>query len=192
MRKLPMIAALKIGIALATSLLALSAGAQSTTPPFPVKLEKELAARASNYTEVSMDKKMLAFAGKFMSGKERDAKAKQMIENLDGIYVREYDFDKAGQYTDADLERIRSQFKGSEWSPMVRERSKKGDRTSSDIYMKMVDGKMQGMFVLDAEPHELSFVYIAGSLNPAELSQLGGSFGIPKGVAPPAAKEAGK
>ena len=184
MRKLSMITAL------GTCLLALSAGAQSITPPFPVTLEKELAARASNYTEVSMDKKMLAFAGKFMSGKHEDVEAKRMIENLDGIYVREYDFDKAGQYTDADLERIRSQFRGSEWSPMVRERSKKGAGT--DIYVKTVGGKMQGMFVLDAEPNELSFVYIAGALNPAELSNLGGSFGIPKGVAAHAAKDGGK
>ncbi len=176
--------------ALGSCLLALSAGAQSINPPFPVALEKELAARASNYTEVSMDKKMLAFAGKFMSGRHEDHEAKRMIENLDGIYVREYDFDKEGQYTDADLDRIRSQFKGSEWSPMVREQSKKGER--SDIYMKMVNGKMQGMFVLDAEPKELSLVYIAGALDPAELSNLGGSFGIPKGVAAHAAKDGGK
>jgi hypothetical protein len=34
----------------------------------------------------------------------------------------------------------------------------------------------------------LDFVYIAGTLDPAELSRLGGNFGIPKGIAPGAAK----
>src|ERR1700675_1603388 len=92
---------------LGSCLFALSAGAQSITPPFPVTLEKELAARANNYTEVSMDKKMLAFAGKFMSREDEDTELKRMIEKLDGIYVREYNFDKPGQYTTTDLERIR-------------------------------------------------------------------------------------
>ena len=59
MRNLPIVATL------GSCLFALSAGAQNGTAPFPATLEKELAARASNYTEVSMDKKMLTFAGKF-------------------------------------------------------------------------------------------------------------------------------
>jgi hypothetical protein len=172
-------------------LFAISAAAQNTTPPFPVTLEKELAGRASNYTEVSMDKKMLEFAGKFMSQEDEDVDTKRLIEKLDGIYVREYDFDKPGQYTVADLESIRRQFKGAEWSPMVRERSKNG-QADTDIYMKIVDGKMQGLFVLDAESKELDMVYIAGTLDPAELSKLDGNFGIPKGVAKRAAKDSGK
>jgi Domain of unknown function (DUF4252) len=185
MRNLPMIATF------ATCLFALSAGAQNGAPPFPATLEKKLAARASNYTEVSMDKKMLNFAGKFLSKQDDDVEAKQIIEKLDGIYVREYDFDQPGQYTAADLERIRSQFQGSEWSPMIRERSKTG-QANTDIYMKIVDGKMQGMFVLDAESKELDLIYIAGALDPADLSKLDGNFGIPKGVAAHAAKDAGK
>jgi hypothetical protein len=172
-------------------LFTLLAGAQNITPPFPVTLEKELAARASNYTEVSMDKKMLAFAGKFMSREDGDLETKRIIEKLDGIYVRSYDFEKPGQYTAADLERIRNQFNGSEWSPMVRERSKRGEE-DTDIYMKIVDGKMQGMFVLDAGSKELDFVYIAGALDPAELSKLDGNFGIPANVAAHTAKAAGK
>jgi hypothetical protein len=175
----------------ACCLFALSAAAQDGTPPFPVALEKELAARATKYTEVSMDKKMLTFAGKFLSKDEDDMEAKQIIDKLDGIYVREYDFDEPGQYTAADLEVIRKQFKGSEWSPMVRERSKNGEG-DSDIYMKIVDWKMQGMFVLDSESKELDMVYIAGTLDPSELSKLDGNFGIPKGFAAHTAKDGGK
>ena len=170
-----------IGV-LAALLLALPAAAQSITPPFPVALEKELAGRASHYTEVSMDKKMLAFASRFLNDKEEDdAEAKHLLEKLDGIYVREYDFDKPSQYTPADLQRIRSQFAGSDWSPMVRERSKTGEE-DTDVYVKMADGKMQGLFVLDAEPKELDLVYIVGSIDPEELAKLDGDFGIPKGV----------
>ena len=185
MRNLPLVATI------GSCLFVLSAGAQNATVPFPATLDKELEARASKYTEVSMDKKMLTFAGKFLSKDEDDVEAKRIIEKLDGVYVREYDFDQPGQYTAADLERIRSQFKGSEWSPMVRERSKTG-QGDTDIYMKLVDGKIQGMFVLDAESKELEMVYIAGALDPSELSKLDGNFGIPKGVAAHAAKGGGK
>jgi hypothetical protein len=48
------------------------------------------------------------------------------------------------------------------------------------------------MFVLDAEPNDLSFVYIDGALDPSELSRLDGSFGIPKHVTKRAAKEVSK
>ncbi len=161
--------------------LALSATAQSITPPFPVALEKALAGRASHYTEVSMDKKMLAFASRFLNDKEDDAEAKRLLEKLNGIYVREYEFDKAGQYTPADLQRVRSQFAGSDWSPMVRERSKTGEE-DTDVYVKVVNGKMQGIFVLNAEAKELDLVYVVGSLDPEDLSKLDGNFGLPKGV----------
>ncbi len=64
--------------------------------PFPVTLEKQLAERAKNYTEVSLDKNMLGFASRFMDGKDKDeAQAKHLVEKLDGIWVRTYEYDKA-------------------------------------------------------------------------------------------------
>ena len=63
-------------------------------------MEKELAARASDVTEVTLDKNMLGFASKFMNGKDKDeAAVRQLIQGLDGIYVRSYEFDKEGQYS---------------------------------------------------------------------------------------------
>jgi Domain of unknown function (DUF4252) len=166
--------------------------AQQTKTPFPVILEKQLAARATNYTEVSLDKNMLAFAGRFMNGKDADeAHAKKLIQNLTGIWVRTYEFDKSNQYTHDDLESIRKQFDGTEWSALVRERSKNGG-DDTDVYMKTVNGEIQGMFVLDAEEKELSLVYIDGPIRPEELSELGGSFGIPKSTMNHVAKGEGK
>ena len=63
--------------------------AQIETLPAPSPIEKELAARASNVTEVTLGKNMLAFAAKIMNGKDDDdAGARRLIEGLDGIYVR--------------------------------------------------------------------------------------------------------
>lgn len=153
--------------------------AQQAPPHFPAALDKKLAARASNVDEVTMDKNMLGFAGQFMkNGAQQDAQAKKLVQNLDGIYVRSYEFDKPGAYTQQDLDEIRRQFVTSEWTPMVRERSLKNGE-STDVYTRVVNGEIRGMLVLDAEAKELQFVYLTGKLKPSDLNQLSGNFGVP-------------
>jgi hypothetical protein len=49
---------------------------------------------------------MLAFAAKFMKGKDQDEEAtRHLIEGLDGIYVRSYEFDKEGQYSMEEIQK---------------------------------------------------------------------------------------
>jgi len=162
--------------------------------PAPSPIEKQLAARAEHVTEVTLDKNMLAFAAKFMDGKNDDKDeqaAKQMIQNLTGVYVREYEFQKEHAYTEDDIEGLRKYFESTEWSPMVRERTK-GHPEGTDVYIKLVDGKMQGLFVLDAEEKELSLVLILGPIDLNNLGKLGGNFGIPKDAIKKAEKKVGK
>lgn len=155
----------------------LAALAQTTQPPFPVTIEKQLAARASDYTEVTLDRKMLAFASHFMD-KEDDAEGKRIISKLNGIYVRTYQFDKPGQYTAADLAALRQQFETSDWAPIVKERSKNAN-DDSDIYIKLAGSEAQGIFILNAEPKELNLVFISGPIRPEDLAEIRGNFGIP-------------
>jgi hypothetical protein len=154
--------------------------AQETPSPFPLPstVEKELAVRASDVTEVTLSKNMLDFAAKFMDKKDQDqAAVKQLIEGLDGIYVRDYEFDKDGQYSMDDVDRMRQAFQTPEWSPMVHERESKGGE-STDVMMKLVNGEPQGIFVLDAEPRELTIVLILGPIRMDQLSELKGLSGL--------------
>ena len=171
-----------IRIALLVGTLVAGAGlpvaAQSAEPPFPVTLEKQLAERASNYTEVTLDRKMLDFASHFMNDKD-DAEGKRIVAKLNGVYVRSYEFDKPGQYTAADLDAVRRQFDTAEWSRLVKTRSKDAS-DDADIYMKVVNGEVQGMFILSSEAKELDFVFISGPIRPEDLQDLSGNFGIPK------------
>ncbi len=164
-----------LGVGLAA--FAVSAAAQSGLP-LPSPVEKELAARASNVTEVTLGKNMLAFAAKFMNGKDKDEAATQhLIEGLDGIYVRDYEFDKEGQYSMEDIQKLRSYFETSDWSSIVRSREKKSGE-STDVMMKMVNGEPHGLFVLDAEPKELSIVLILGPVKMEDLHKLSGIGGL--------------
>jgi hypothetical protein len=174
--------------------LGIAAGAQAVNAqdalPAPSPIEKTLAERATHVTEVTLDKNMLAFAAKFMDKDtdKDDEEAKQMIRNLKGVYVREYEFDKDHSYTAAELDGLRKYFEGSDWSPIVRERTK-SVAEGTDVYVKLVDNRMQGLFVLDAEPKELSLVLILGPIDVDKISKLGGTFGIPRDAVKKAQKE---
>jgi hypothetical protein len=140
--------------------------------PLPSQVEKDLASRASNVTEVTLGKNMLAFAAKFMNGKDEDeAETKKLIEGLDGVYVREYEFEKDKQYSPDDIDKLRAYFETGEWTPLIRERERKSGETT-DVMMKVVNGVTKGMFILSAEPKELTIVLILGPINPDDIGKL--------------------
>jgi Domain of unknown function (DUF4252) len=165
------------GLVLGVAALVIPAAAQSSLP-LPSPVEKELAARASNVTEVTLGKNMLSFAAKFMNGKDGDQAATQhLIAGLDGIYVRDYEFDKEGQYSMVDVDKLRQYFETAEWSPIVREHDKKSGETT-DVMVKLVNGETHGMFILSAEPKELSIVLILGPVKMEDLHKLSGLGGL--------------
>jgi len=163
---------------LGAAALAIPVIAQAGQLPLPPEAEKELAARASNVTEVTLGKNMLAFAAKFMNDKDKDqANVRQLIQGLDGIYVRSYEFDKEGQYSKDEIDQLRKQFETSDWSPLVRERQRKTGETT-DVLVKLVNGEPHGMFVLSAEPKELTIVLILGPIHMDDLGKLKGIGGL--------------
>jgi hypothetical protein len=167
-----------VTLALALAAFATHGLAQTSPLPLPPPVEKELAARAANVTEVTLGKNMLAFAAKFMNGKDQDeAATRHLIEGLDGIYVREYEFDKEGQYSTEEIEKLRQYFETSDWSPIVRERQRKTGETT-DVMVKLVNGETQGMFILTAEPKELTIVLILGPVRMEDLGKLKGIGGL--------------
>ena len=152
--------------------------AQNSALPAPSPIEKELAARASDVTEVTLGKNMLAFAAKVMNGKDEDeAATRHLIEGLDGIYVREYQFDKEGQFSPDEVDQLRKYFETSEWSSLVKARQRKGGE-STDVMVKLVNGESHGLFVLSVEPKELTIVLILGPINMDELGELKGIGGL--------------
>jgi len=171
-----------VAFILGAAALVAPACAQTAASPFPLPapIEKELGTRAANVTEVTLGKGMLDFAAKFMDKSDKDQVAvKQLIEGLDGIYVRSYEFDKEGQYSMDELQQLRQAFATPEWTPMVHVRESKGAE-NTDVMMKMVNGEPQGIFVLDAEPKELTIVLILGPIRMDQLSELQGLGGLGK------------
>jgi hypothetical protein len=106
-----------------------------------------------------------------MAGKGTDDATRQLIENLDGVYVRSYEFDKEGQFSAEQIEQLRKYFETGEWSPLVRDRDRKNGE-SSDVMVKLVNGESRGLFILDVEPKEVSIVLILGPIHMQDLHKV--------------------
>jgi hypothetical protein len=167
-----------IAVALACALVwTTTAFAQTFT--IPDRIEK-LSAKAKESTNITLDGPLLQLAGAFLNPKDKDQKAaKDLVSNLKSIHVRNFEFDRDGEFSDGDLDAIRSQMKSPIWTRIVEQ---KGDGEHTQIFMKQDKGQLAGLVILSAERRELSIVIIDGAIDLKQLSKLGGSFGIPSGL----------
>jgi Domain of unknown function (DUF4252) len=168
---------MSIKIALIMCMALAPLGAQELK--LPPNLDR-LAAKATEVVDVTLDANLLQLASRFLSDKDADdAKVKKLISGLKGIYVKSFEFDKAGEYLDSDVEPFRAQLHNTAWSRIVGVRSQKAGQ-NAEVYVKTENGKIGGLAILSTEPKELTIVSIEGSIDPDQLSELGGHFGIPK------------
>jgi hypothetical protein len=138
----------------------------------------KLADKASSKTEVTLDGSVLKLAAKFLSGDDPDeVKIKKLVSGLKGIYVKTFEFEKEGEYSESDIASIRKQLE-SGWSRIVDVQSKK-DGDNAEIYLK-TGGSDGGLAIICAGAKELTVVNIVGKIDLDELSELGGNMGVPK------------
>lgn len=140
----------------------------------------KLADRAAEVNDVTLDGSLLQLAVSVMksSGDPDAAQVVEIIKGLKGIYVKNFEFDSPGQYSQADVESIRSQLTGPGWQRIVTSFSKhNGER--DEVYLLKDGDKINGVTVLVAEARELTVVNIVGAIDPEKLGELGGHFGIP-------------
>jgi uncharacterized protein DUF4252 len=135
-----------------------------------------LANRASETVDVKLDERLMLTAAKIFSEKD-DADIKEILKGLKGIYVKSFEFDKEGQYSQADVESVMSQLRGGAWSKVVGVKSRNGDNV--EVYLMMQGDQIQGMAVISAEPKEFTVVNLVGPVNLEKLSKLEGQFGVP-------------
>lgn len=142
-----------------------------------------LAASASETVDVTIDGAFLQVAMKFLNANKPDeAKVREVLAQLKGVYVKSFEFDRDGAYNPEDLAAIRAQLAMPGWSKIATVRSKR-DGDNVDVHIMLEGGMIGGIAVLVAEPRQLTIVNVVGPLDPEKISQLGlleGRFGIPK------------
>jgi Domain of unknown function (DUF4252) len=163
-----------------TMLVAIALAALASMPVAAQNLNLDLgnvAAKATSKNEITLDKNALqmvqqaaGLAGKDKDGKSKGADLETILSGVQAVAVRNYEFAKAGDYADSDLDALRAQVKaGSGWTRIVY--SKEKDE-SSEIYLYSQDGKPGGMLIISAEAKELSVVHISGMVQLAQLKDV--------------------
>jgi Domain of unknown function (DUF4252) len=152
------------------------AGMLLAAPASAQKLELKfdaLAAKASDKSEVDLDGALLKLAMQHgLMKKDKDGKpaAGDLLSNVQEIHVRNYEFDKAGAYSDQDLEPLRKQVSGVPgWSRILNVKEK---NESTEVFVLSQGGKVSSCLILAAEAKELSVVYIMGTLTLAQMKEL--------------------
>jgi hypothetical protein len=167
--------------AAATGLALLSATPiHGQTPGPQLRLDHltRLAEVATNVVDVTLDSAMLQAGGSALAGHDGDNPAlKELLAGLKGVYVKVFEFERDGMYTDADLNAIRTQFTGA-WRRFITVKEK---TESVEILVWQEGGATGGFAILVAEPRELTVVNIVGTIDLMKLAALGGQFGIPDG-----------
>jgi Domain of unknown function (DUF4252) len=142
-------------------------------------LEK-LSSKAATVNDITLDGDMLQLGLKFIEMDE-DSEAqqlKELLKDLKGIYVKNFEFDERNQYSQADVDAIRAQLSAPGWSRIVENRNKR-EGENNEIYVMKVGEKIAGVAILVAEPKELTVVNIVGPIDINKLGELEGHFGIP-------------
>ena len=144
-----------------------------------------LAERASEKQEITITPEMLKNFGPSLvpPGPKGDA-AKLVLSELQGVYVRSFEFDDPKAYSLDDIAIIRKQLSSPGWSKIVsnEEKDRSGNWELQEVYFFQQGGKMHGIFIINAEPGELQVVNIVGPIDFEKLAALGGVLGIPRNI----------
>lgn len=139
----------------------------------------KFADRADKVIDVTVDEQLLRLAAAFLNEKRSpdEAKIKELILGLKGVFVKRFEFEKESEYTMADVDSIRTQFNAPGWSHVANVRSKR--EGNYDVVIMSEGSVIRGLAVLAAEPKAFTVVNIVGPIDLAKLSELEGKFGIP-------------
>lgn len=116
---------------------------------------------------------MLNFVG--MMSSSDSPETSEMISKLKGIRVQIYSIEENAEVARNQFGDTKSSLKSSGWEPIVQVNE---DDEQVLVYMKAIDGHMEGMTVMVVDEEEAVFVNVIGQLNPAELAQVMDKFDV--------------
>ncbi|HEX8175465.1 MAG TPA: DUF4252 domain-containing protein [Pyrinomonadaceae bacterium] len=170
-----------IKLALAAVLFTLASAIVQAQEPARLQLTMldALEPRADQTLNITMDGKVLQLALRFLSDKKpNEAKIKEAVAGIRGIYVKRFGFGQDNLFTAADVEPIRSQLRSPLWSQLVEVRSKK-EGQNIDVFTMIEGGKINGVAIIAMDRRQVTVVNIVGPVDVDKLTELRGNFGIP-------------
>jgi hypothetical protein len=157
------------------ALILLAAAIPAFAQGFDIKALDRLGVNAKESTNITLDGDTLKMASNFLGNDS--GSIKPLVKNLKGIYVRSFEFDKPGQYNQADLAPLRLYLKTARWIKIV---DVKEAKETSEIYLQpLPNNQLGGLAIISAEATEVTVVFITGVMNMSDVGKLSGNMGIP-------------
>ncbi len=167
-----------LAVVIAMVCLVLPACAQNAR--LELKNLEKLNSKASEVNDITVDGAVLQLVVALLKHDDDpdSQKLRDVIKDLKGIYVKNFEFEGPGQYSQADVDGIRAQLTGPGWQRIVESRSLKS-KEHNEIFVMKEGNAITGLAILVAEPTELTVVNLVGPIDIAKLGELEGHFGIP-------------
>jgi len=116
---------------------------------------------------------MLNFVG--MMSSSESPETSDLISKLKGIRVQIFSLGEDADAAKHQFGKTKSNLQSSGWEPIVQVNE---DDEQVLVYMKAVDGNMEGMTVMVVDDEEAVFVNVIGQLNPTELAKVMDRFDV--------------
>src|SRR5262245_43979132 len=97
-----------------------------------------LSDKAVQIVDVTLGDQLIKMAAGFLSDQKPDeAKIKELLKSIQGVYVKRLEFEQEGVFTDADVNPIRSQLQNPAWSKIVGyiNRKKDGHKMNVEVFL---------------------------------------------------------
>lgn len=126
---------------------------------------------ASEAVEVNMDQPAVQALNKLMTLNERErARLSGMTSRLRGIYVRGYEFEREGEYSQDDIEIIRNQLRSPGWTRVVQVGGRNGSR--DEVYLKQGNQEIDAFAVVSTSARNICVINLVGQLNLDDIGLL--------------------
>jgi hypothetical protein len=160
-----------------------------------LKLELgDLAARAKEAVNITVDRNTLDWASKAIAEKGGDeAELRQLMTELEGIYVQVLEFDKATAPTKAELQAatkgVLAKLEGPGWNSVI---SMTGDEIVRISLFTDAANKPGGLALFVVDDDEVVLINIVGPVKLEQLGRIGAALGKPGMFGPLAGGDAAK
>jgi hypothetical protein len=132
---------------------------------------------ASSKSDFTFDHSMLVLASKVQHD---NVDLRRVIAGVSGVSVLRYRFSGARQYDDAALRSVSDEYHAAGWKQVLNKHEKDSGAGVTSVWVRLENNAISNVAVLLAKANEVDFAEISGSISPADISHLGGHFGIPK------------
>lgn len=136
---------------------------------------QSLESKASENTNIDLDERQLLQVAPLFLENQSEAKIKEIIAGIKGLFLRKFEFKNDNEYSETDLAAIRKQLQASNWSRMIEKRNRRGDGKTEIFTSKGVKG-INGLVILNLEPKRLTVINITGAIDFNKLAQFGDDF----------------